>query len=946
MFNKNHQIHLIINKQTADLSDYDTSVRLNSILYNPAEIISGQGDYSFSFDLPATKNNNRIFAYSNQLSVLNKGVMPYKAQLYADEHLLFDGSLTVSSYKGGKYSVNLVVVRVVDYDSIFGESVMSDLDWYIPFDGAVTVNEYNASADSDVTFPLVSYGAFQKVPKDSDDVGNTYTSKFDLDEYNRWYIESFYPSPKVLTTLRKCFEHHGYTVTGDVFDDDILNSIYASVNLSDEQDPLYNIGNPTFGKVDISLSATTSGTPYEQELSFPYEYVSVRDALKNRVYGTTEAYNFATVRLYNLLNVSRQQSGLTVNQAKSYMYQPNEDLIVIPADGFYKIEMEIGLIAQTPQTFSAKQWVVHENTDDPLSEETVTIASDINWTTPVEIQLVRNYDDNLELIKGKWNRAYTSVSDGGSSGRSGKIGTYTEWLTCYPHEDLYAAKCPTDSKLVVRKTKTTDITSSGSTPTRRGGDGGNDRQRNYSTFDMGYIYKDGEIMAYDPAVNPDFIIGHSTMGTPTDAVIRNGKSWTRMSADEGQAFYNNTGYSMLRNTGNTSILRPTDHNANTYPNTPRNTNKIYAMVYLRKNDILQLFAVQRGYDNVTAYNYATDINLSFSIEAASPRSYTLLRQSGYGYSSPTEFDTELRIGNFLNSGTTMSSWVQMVRDAFNLEITVEDKTVNIGRKLLFGERNGNNAIIPIDHKVSTYDGYSDVTWKPIDYPKSMAVRYNIDTEECGFEKSVSPQHINDDDWEEYGDYGYDVIEMSKRDGASEQNLDLALSYCWYTDFSHYDVTSADTKESGQTPVTLNIPVISKAEFLVDGYDYEESLKHDGYGLTQRFWFTPSGTNRNVWLDVYPQESVDLYVSSNYKDGVSLSYKIGENSLLRRYFNVTPLLSSNYVEVDVYLTAEEYKLLKNGARVKFDDDLYYVCDIEGYDPTGNNETKLTLIKNTK
>jgi RNA recognition motif-containing protein len=77
--------------------------------------------------------------------------------------------------------------------------------------------------------------------------------------------------------------------------------------------------------------------------------------------------------------------------------------------------------------------------------------------------------------------------------------------------------------------------------------------------------------------------------------------------------------------------------------------------------------------------------------------------------------------------------------------------------------------------------------------------------------------------------------------------------------------------------------------------------------------------------------------------INLSYKDTERSILTEYFQISPMLSSNYVKVDVYLTPKEFESIKNGALVKFDDDLYYVAEIQGHDPSGKNETTLKLIK---
>ena len=56
-----------------------------------------------------------------------------------------------------------------------------------------------------------------------------------------------------------------------------------------------------------------------------------------------------------------------------------------------------------------------------------------------------------------------------------------------------------------------------------------------------------------------------------------------------------------------------------------------------------------------------------------------------------------------------------------------------------------------------------------------------------------------------------------------------------------------------------------------------------------------------------------------------------------------MTDSNFALVDVYITPFEYNMIKNGAMVRVDNDLYIVSEIQGYDCTGNNLTNLKLIK---
>jgi hypothetical protein len=65
--------------------------------------------------------------------------------------------------------------------------------------------------------------------------------------------------------------------------------------------------------------------------------------------------------------------------------------------------------------------------------------------------------------------------------------------------------------------------------------------------------------------------------------------------------------------------------------------------------------------------------------------------------------------------------------------------------------------------------------------------------------------------------------------------------------------------------------------------------------------------------------------------------------LTNFFNIGAFLSSNYIEVDAYLSPVEYNRIKNGSLIHFDSDLYYPVEINGYDCTGNNATTIKMIK---
>ena len=999
-----HYIELWINKQLIELESQESlNLRINNVLFNPTKTTTTQAEYSYSFNIPSTPNNDRILEYANNLSKMNKFRARYPAEVYADGHLIFDGSLTIQKYsaKDKMYSCNLVNIKINTLEEIFGDMVMTDLKWEVPFDGAPTIDSVNWNAYTNYFFPLVSYGVFQKNYVTKDEVGATYTPKHTLDKYNKWWVESFYPSLNVVETMRKAFQQKGYTVGGSAFSDPNINWIYASCNLANDQVPIYNLGNPKFGHLSLSTrwnnyrSVNSSNSNFggerrttsmnstgglAQDLKFPYERVRAAINAENR--DASEQYNFSSIIMWNLMDSTNNSAvTVTVNE-DSYMYEPNENLIVIPADGWYRIHLTANAtLSGQGTTFTAKQWTTTFNQGDTFEERNVANIprNFLSGHTPFEIQLIRNYEDNIELIKGKRNVEYATGDFNQQTytyrGGSYTGGTYTnksEWLTECPHQDPYGSKDPTKTtdmiasaissrnELLLAYGNGSEVTGTSNgfgggrrASTRGGGNVGNfGGSRNgttggykYNTY--GFMHTDGYVMPYDQAVSTAFICGFSTMSNGTMAVMKDGYSWSRLSTVKNGVFADVKGLDLVTPSGDGTTTIATDYCKNIYKQSPTNflnvngnslNGEINCCVYLNKDDILELVGVQRDYDG---QQYAVTAQCSIDITAMSERSEELLKaDENWGYLSETEFPTLLNLFNFTNKETKVSDWLNSISKAFNLEFVMDANHVDINTNQGINKRI--TYAVDIDDRVSSDEAESEY----ISYPKEMSVQYKIDTDEWGFELTVPQEHINDDDWDEWGDSGYTVIKLNDDTYETEtQNTTTNFSYTWYDNFTFKNVTSAGTEDGFS--VNITIPTISKAEYMVEGYGYDEAMKHDGYSMTQRFWYRDQVSQESVWLSSRlangKRESVDLVYPVNQWNGFNLSYKDTEKSIVTEYFNIHPMLSSNYVTVEVYLTPEEYQDIKGGALVHYDSDLYYCSEINGYDPSGGNRTKLKLIK---
>ena len=932
MIQNNTTLDILINGQRVDILDRSSiNLRINNVVYNPTEIKSTQAEYSFSFNLPTTPNNNKIFDYANELAKVNKFKNTYNCEVYADGVLIFSGSLIIQSIKKGFYNVNLVNIKINTVSEIFGDMMMNELDWKIPFNGTGSINTYNADSSSKVIFPLVSYGVFQKKPASTEYDYNNYTSKFQLDKYNKWYYESFSPSPNLLEIVRRLFEQKGYTVQGDIFQDSIIPKLFMSTNLANDQIPTYNLGEPNLGSASINtqfsnyVNKNTGEARYanflEHSLGFPYQ----------KVIGQTEQFNFPSVDIYDLWSDSN--SAIT-RQSQHYLFDDFSNCIVIPADGLYKIKMNVNITLPT-QTLKAQEYI---NSDDTV---TVNLNNSLKDDMPVEIQLVKNNND-CELIHGPLQWEFTK-------GDRTKINT---WNTAYPHEALYSSVNPTvvnanyssGATSNRRRGGTFDVPRSGggtSGTGRRPSGNSNTSQSGYrgrlSDAFLGYMPKQGELLAYDPWVNGDFIMGLSTLSGGTPAIIKNGYSWNKSVADKYNSRYDEQGYWRLdrKRTGTNYdyIYTQTGFNKNTLQDSPANacsltdksmTGVVSGIVELKRNDVLMLKALSRHWTSESGevyYNFDCDVVVE--IEAYSPNSIESVDYQNRGWNSPTEFDVDLQVGNFLNNKTKVSDFINNFLKEFNLQYVNEGKAVYI-----------NTQRFDIDkpkYAVNLDDRVEEGESKLIDYPSYLVTKYKIDTEEWGFETTVPPDKLNSPNWKDFGDYGYDKVMINDRSDDTGEEIQLSTSYCWYDDFK---ILNNKDEEIG----VIHIPVISKFSYMIEGYNYEDSMKVDGKGLPLRYWYRGKDTGFSVMVNgKYP---VNIY---NTYNGLTLSYHNTNGTLLTKYFNLNPNLSSNYVSVKCYLNAQEYTLLKGGANVIFDSDLYIVSEIQGYDVNGINQTELLLIK---
>lgn len=978
MLRKTHQIDIIVNNEPIELYDPENlNLRLNNVLFEPESMTSKTGEYSFSFEIPATPKNNAVFNFANNMSKLNKFNTLYDCTVNVDGMEIFTGTLRLSDTQEGKYTCNLISLKVNKIDEIFGNTTMNELNWKVDFDGTSTINDVNNNLSSTnelgYYFPLVCYGAFKKKPYAVyGNSVNMYTDLLQIDAFNRWYWESFHPSFSLVELVKRCFEHKGYTLNGDILNDMVLRNIYLSEYIDSSQDPVYNLGKTSIGTLSMNgtftpgsplssrggstFGATTrsGGVESSNTESLATKTINTLSYPKEKVYGLNNEYNFDTVAAWDVFATPASMTDPNSTHympvlSNQYIYRKADKnstsgFIVIPADGLYTIELSCSVdISSVYSEFSSVKYTQKKwdgDLKDPgIAEEEIDISSASSRTfdvLPVEIQLVRNTDEP-ELIWTAENVIKTGNVTGDAAG----------W-TQYPHET-------NDNALI-----TGGLKGNTSVANKNGNFGGN---RNYKALGDRYYVDKGTTIAYDPKVNEGFICGFTT-ANKSCSVLKNGMSWDKTITTYNQTHYIQPGYkkAIWGGKGSYTGSELTDYNTNSLncPNTnywqqTNNTGqgRVTCVVELKKNDKISLKVLTKSFMKLTVgttrngrttyttnedvtYNPVVTYNLKLTPYTNKTDKY--MKDMNMNYLPSEEvveagWGTKLNLGNFLNSKEKMSDFINNFIKTFNLQYNQIGKNVFINKNKLDMVTVRNE--VDIDDRVITSEGKAS----RIDYPGYMEVKWSISDDEAGAYRSIDTvEHQGANNWKDYIDTGSEKVQMDTTNESKSETVDSKWSYTWYQDFTYYDYDRQTGTDNGHV-ATFRLPIIAKDEDFITQSD--KSMNKDGLSLKQRLWFRDQPVQE--MLEMWDGSEAIVSIPVNEYRGVTLNFKNEKGSLLDTFFNVSPRTDSNYLTIECYLTPMEYIMLKNGAFTKFDDDLYIVSEIQGYDPSGSNKTELKLIK---
>lgn len=274
---------------------------------------------------------------------------------------------------------------------------------------------------------------------------------------------------------------------------------------------------------------------------------------------------------------------------------------------------------------------------------------------------------------------------------------------------------------------------------------------------------------------------------------------------------------------------------------------------------------------------------------------------------------EIDLVKFLPSEQKVDDWLDNFCKAFNLQLSQTSEKafeLNVKQK----RRLHNQSAIDLDEKANVN---LDRKNSSLNLPSVYEIGFTVDQDEQGYVET--------------GEDGSGTYYTGNTEG-SPLNQKSSFSYNWFKEIEYEDY---------EGNIKLNLPVITNKEIwaVQSSRDYAEMMQKTYVNLAQRFWYKGD----NFSLPYGRNNSIDFALVNNSIDSViNLNYKNRPFSILTNYFTVLVNNETDYTTVDCIITPEEYNRLPY-SYVKFNGDLYYVAEIDKYDPTGRSKCTLKLIR---
>lgn len=991
------------------LTDYDenTFITMQKEFEDDDENIVTEVEYSYSISLPTSINNRKIFGFINIFDVPNKFSRLYNAELYVDEILILKGKLRLTEIDDEYFKGNLYNPALSTVSDILGDRKLQDITPHMkPMNSLSDFRQQNnyvmdekstdipdaSYRDRHVCYPYALYGLPYNEPLDADtnNLGK-FTQNLEYGKHTMSNINVF-PAFNVLSVIKDIFSSEGYTVQGNIFEDDKFKDLYQTYQGSYD-DYLNSIEVPYY--IDISGTYTMLTTTDKGGISKTLQQTSAwtEEGFDNDSIGRFDgAYligadypmqhgNDDTFVRVNSDEQHMLASGSTTSDGKVY-----DSVITIPKSGWYRISLQVAL---TLQGGGATQ-------DDRPSVSSYSSVSDMTSFAeqPYEFHLMKGYaGENPQLysfvaglpcVPKEYFQNDTVIHEGTHDGNI--------WVEHGENEQF--RRFPKNGDALIIKNLSGFDTSNFICGIRMGG----------ADFSMQWGKAGGSRQMQRPR-RAALKGGLMALPKPGYNLVKgfNGKKYrkinqydnmystychgsdTSLSMVREDSYTNFKGYNILGYTDNDTQHQETWNTTSnpgqvSYPGLndcmsgihtdTQGSTTAHTVVWLEKDETIYaelivpvntassyksggLFAHSEWYntkENVTRTNATYNIKMGFInsnkewIPSASDPvpDFTKLRQK------------KITNVNKLLPNVTCNDYVKNFLQTFNLQLTMPSKnTFSIDSSMI---RDLMTETISIDDLVNI----KDAEFKTFDSPTERQLNWKIDRTETGYvHGNNSPFKTENYPWYESGYTGSaSIINENNTSGTIEKKESL-WSYNWYktikfigglglsvkeapipvmaSEDTYSSLTSYVSKQNDKPETSLNMRFFFLSKNLTTTlYDYIE-FKYDIVNNQTYTCRLVIPTNNII---TRRQGQKDTYYMLDYNNDVLSGNDIRKKTITDVFFNFK--LSDAYqVDVPIKMTNDMYSKINAGTLIKLNDGLYRVKSIDGHDVTGNDDATLSL-----
>lgn len=244
-----NRIRIIVYGQELDYkSAEDLGIKFNRVVDDLNDLSKKFGDFSYSFNLPITKNNSRIFGYANSHGKRNKFKpnQDLPCEVYNNDALLLDGVISLQGITSESFDC-IFYSKLKEFSDIIKDKELKELNFdEISFNYETTmINHINADyANSDEAlfqFPLVFYSTYycqySIYNGENDYAGNPIIAdqvyqnfyycfnSVSTSKFNHFYHHQFPMSFYIIRIMEQIFIDAGWTLGGQFWNNEDVKKI-------------------------------------------------------------------------------------------------------------------------------------------------------------------------------------------------------------------------------------------------------------------------------------------------------------------------------------------------------------------------------------------------------------------------------------------------------------------------------------------------------------------------------------------------------------------------------------------------------------------------------------------------------------------------------------------------------------------------------------------------